>query len=179
MDTIPALRKALPTVEHTVLLGFLDPSRSHGSTDEIGWVQFEDNGAGQPLQFTALPFDHPLWILYSSGTTGLPKPIVHGHGGILLEMLKMAHLQFDLRGGDRFFWFTTTGWVMWNVLVSALLTPAAIVLYDGNPSYPDNDRLWSLAERFRGTHGMSSYVDLLVSANGGSTVQPGQLIVLP
>jgi acetoacetyl-CoA synthetase len=147
MDTVAELRQALPTVEHTVLLGYLDPSRSQGSQEVIGWAQFEGNGAGQPLQFTAVSFDHPLWILYSSGTTGLPKPIVHGHGGILLEMLKMAHLQFDLREDDRFFWFTTTGWVMWNVLVSALLTPAAIVLYDGNPGYPDHDRLWSMAER--------------------------------
>jgi acetoacetyl-CoA synthetase len=98
-----------------------------------------------PLTFERVPFDHPLWVLYSSGTTGLPKAIVHGQGGILLEHFKKLALHVDGQAGDRIFWFTTTGWMMWNFLVSGLLTDAAIVLYDGNPGAPSLDVLWNLA----------------------------------
>ena len=99
------------------------------------------------LEFAALPFAHPLWVLYSSGTTGLPKPIVHSQGGILIELTKQARLHLDAQAGGRFFWFTTTGWMMWNFLVGVLLTDASIVLFDGNPGYPNLDTLWDLADR--------------------------------
>ncbi len=109
---------------------------------EGNWDELQGEGA---LEFEQLPFDHPLWVLYSSGTTGLPKPIVHGQGGILVEQLKLLNLHLDLEQGDRLFWFTTTGWMMWNFLVGGLHTGAAIVLYDGNPATPTLDRLWDLA----------------------------------
>ena len=119
-----------------VRLGYLDGS---------GW---QDGFLGPPdgeLELATVPFDHPLWVLYSSGTTGLPKAIVHGHGGILLEQLKKLNLHLDAHAGDRIFWFTTTGWMMWNFLAGVLLTPASIVLYDGSPGSPSLDRLWDLA----------------------------------
>jgi acetoacetyl-CoA synthetase len=112
----------------------------------IAWQELLRLGEGAPPHFEQLPFDHPLWVLYSSGTTGLPKAIVHGHGGILLEQLK-KRLHLDLREGDRMFWFTTTGWMMWNFLVGCLLSEAAIVLYDGSPAHPTPAALFELAQR--------------------------------
>ena len=126
----------LPTVEHVV------PVRYLGTGDD-GWTDLLRETAA--LAFEPVPFDHPLYVLFSSGTTGLPKPIVHGHGGILLEHLKVLSLHQDVGPGDRFLWFTTTGWMMWNYLVSGLLHQATIVLFDGDPAYPDLGTLWRLA----------------------------------
>ncbi|MBJ7473437.1 MAG: acetoacetate--CoA ligase, partial [Solirubrobacteraceae bacterium] len=118
-----------------------------GYLDGTGWSD-ELPQDPPPLTFADTAFDAPLWILFSSGTTGLPKPIVQGHGGILLEQLKHGHLHLDARPGDRVFWFTTTGWMMWNFLVGVLHTGAAIVLFDGDPA---GDVLWNLAERTQTT----------------------------
>jgi acetoacetyl-CoA synthetase len=138
----------MPSLERTVVLPYLDPEPDLAPLREATtWDALLAAGAGVELSFERVPFDHPLWVLYSSGTTGLPKAIVQGQGGILLEHLKKLHLHVDAHPGDRLFWFTTTGWMMWNFLVSGLLTEAAIVLYDGNPGYPDMGVLWDLAER--------------------------------
>jgi acetoacetyl-CoA synthetase len=136
-ETIQHVAAELPGLVGTVRFGYLD-----GSGWEEGFLV-----EGEELGFVPLAFDHPLWVLYSSGTTGLPKPIVHGQGGILLEQTKHHRLHVDAQAGDRIFWFTTTGWMMWNFLVGVLLTDASVVLFDGNPGYPDLGTLWDLCEQ--------------------------------
>jgi acetoacetyl-CoA synthetase len=141
-DVVAKLQEALPTLEATVLIAHLGAGPVAEAT---AWSDLAPAGevVAEPV---AVAFDHPLWVLFSSGTTGLPKPIVHGHGGILLEQLKKQHLHLDAQEDDRVLWFTTTGWMMWNFLVGVLLTEASIVLFDGNPGHPDLGVLWDLAE---------------------------------
>ncbi|HEU4736833.1 MAG TPA: acetoacetate--CoA ligase [Solirubrobacterales bacterium] len=147
-DTLAALQAEMPSLERTVVLPYLDPAPDLAPLrDAMRWDELLAPGEGAALSFERVAFDHPLWVLYSSGTTGLPKAIVQSQGGILLEHLKKLHLHVDAHPGDRLFWFTTTGWMMWNFLVSGLLTRAAIVLYDGSPGHPDMGVLWDLAEQ--------------------------------
>jgi acetoacetyl-CoA synthetase len=145
---VAAIRAGLPSLRAVVTVPYLDPAaRPAGSLtwDELLGDDDSASGATAAYDVEPVPFDHPLYVLYSSGTTGLPKAIVHGHGGILLEHLKVLSLHCDLGPGDRLFWFSTTGWMMWNFLVSGLLVGATVVLYDGDPGAPDLGNLWRMA----------------------------------
>lgn len=173
-DLTPAvdtLQQSLATLEKTILVPYLKPdARPEGLNDVLIWDDIPMEGA--ELKFEQVPFDHPLWVVYSSGTTGLPKGLVHGHGGILIEFMKFSKLHMDVHPGDRFFWFSTTGWVMWNILQGSLLAGATPVLYDGSPGYPDLNVLWDLAAQSKMTFFGTSAAYLTGCLHAG--LEPGR-----
>jgi acetoacetyl-CoA synthetase len=172
-QVVAKLQEEIPTLERTVILPYLEVAPDTSSLENVvTWDELLAEHEGADLQFEQVPFDHPLWVLYSSGTTGLPKAIVHSQGGILMEHLKKVVLHIDLTPEDRFFWFTTTGWMMWNIVVAGLLTGATALLYDGNPGHPDMNVLWRFAEQAGMTcFGTSaSYITSCIKAG----IEPGR-----
>ncbi len=148
-ETVRELCGLLPTVRQVVFIPYLDESATFETEGKevVFWNELIENKEDAALAFLPVPFSHPLWVLYSSGTTGIPKAITHSHGGNLLEHLKYTHLHNDIHPGERFFWFSTTGWMMWNFTLASMLAGATIVLYDGSPGYPDLSVLWEMAEK--------------------------------
>ena len=146
-EIVKNIVKALPSLEKVIVLPYLNPDALSGFSYEVINLNTIFDTPANELTFEAVDFSHPIWVLYSSGTTGIPKAIVHSHGGILLEHLKYMAFHNDVHSGERYFWFSTTGWMMWNFVQSALLMGASIVLYDGSPTYPNFDSLWAFSDK--------------------------------
>ena len=178
---VAELQEALPALERTILVNCQQSTVSNKSEirnpkseiqDVLLWQDVLNASTDDILDFYRVPFDHPLWILYSSGTTGLPKAIVQGHGGITLEHNKNTTFHNDLGRGDRFFWYSSTGWMMWNYLLGGLLSGCTIVLYNGSPAFPDLNALWRLAEELGITYFGTSAA--FISACMKADTKPGR-----
>jgi len=165
-DELATIRAALPTLRHVVDV----PYGEHAVPDALTWEALLAEPG--PLSFDPVPFDHPLFVLFSSGTTGRPKAIVHGHGGILLELLKAHAFSWDLKPGGRLLWFSTTSWMMWNALVAALLVRSSIVMLDGDPGWPDLGWQWRVAEETQPSFMGVSPAFLMACRKAG--LQPGR-----
>ncbi len=169
---VKELISELPSLERTVLLPYLDKSCNPERFEKtVIWQETQEN-TNTELIFEAVPFEHPIWVLYSSGTTGIPKAITHSQGGVLLEHLKYLSFQNDVKRGERFFWFSTTGWMMWNFLQASMLVGAVPVLYDGSPGFPNLNVLWGLAEETKMHHFGTSAPYLVACMKRG--IKPGK-----
>ena len=172
-STVREIIEAIPSLEKIIIIEHPEgTNRLEASTRVIAWRDIMSGSSDPtPLYFERVPFSHPIWILYSSGTTGLPKAITHSHGGILLEQLKYGSFHNDFRKGDRCFWYTTTGWMMWNYIQGCLLTGGILTIYDGSPAYPNLDVLWKFAEDSRMHHFGTSAGFIMACLKAG--IRPG------
>jgi len=171
-EVVKELEDSLPSVKKVIFIPYLhEDSVGEEIPDKMLWKEVMETPHGD-LQFTPVPFSHPIWVLYSSGTTGLPKAITHSHGGMLLEHLKYLNFHNDVKRGEKFFWFSTTGWMMWNFVQASLLCGATMVLYDGNPGYPNLNRLWKLSEEI-GIHHFGTSAPYLLACKK-QNLSPGK-----
>lgn len=172
MEEIKAINEQLPSVEKVIIIPYLNKQPDTGGMGPVFLWDAVMKTPSSQLEFTPVPFSHPIWILYSSGTTGIPKAITHSQGGMLLEHLKYLSLHNNVHVGENFFWFSTTGWMMWNFVQASLLVGATIVLYDGSPAFPKLDILWKLAEELPIHHFGTSAPYLIACMKAG--LRPGQ-----
>ena len=170
-----SILETLPSVEEVVVVPYLAPKIEVPGT--VSWEQVLESPAGA-LQFEPLSFDHPIWVLYSSGTTGKPKAITHSTGGCLLEHMKVLILHQDVKPGERYFWYSTTGWMMWNFSVASLLTGATLVIYEGSAGYPSLDSLWKLAKDTGMQHSGGGAAFYIACMKAGISFGPSDLPLL-